>query len=91
MKSFKTITDLLVKKDKSSSERLQKNRVRVAIENMCQEYLTDFNDVLFFEALPKALDDTIAVIEEPKLTTRYEFTQESDTVFSGMRREVKVN
>lgn len=76
------------KKDKKGGVLLEKNKVRSAIENICKEFLLDFDDVLTFEALPNALDNTLAVITEPELNAKYEFYQESETIFCVRLREL---
>ena len=90
MKTFDILKDKFFNKDKGSSERLEKNRVRVAIEGACSEFLTDFNSVLTFEALPNALDGTLAVIEEPSLTAKYDFYQVSETIFQVRLKEINL-
>lgn len=90
MKTLEILKDKFFNKDKATSERLEKNRVRVAIEGACNEYLTDFNSVLTFEALPNALDGTLAVIEEPNLTAKYDFYQVSETIFQVRLREINL-
>lgn len=90
MKSVKIIFERLFAKDKSSGERLERNRVRNAIENLCQTYLLDFDDTLTFEALPSALDNTLAVIEEPALTAKYDFAQVSETLFQARLKDLGI-
>ena len=88
MKSTKIILERLFNKDKSSGEHLEKNRVRNAIEDICKTYLLDFDDVLTFEALPGALDNTLAVIEEPDLVSKYDFVQVSQTLFQARLKDL---
>lgn len=71
----------LFTKEKTSGERLERNRVRSAIETMAQTYLTDFDSVLTFEVLPKYLDSALVVIEESDLKSRYDIEQCDDTLF----------
>lgn len=72
MKTAKILLERLFSKDKTGGALLEKTKVRNAIESMCQVYLVDFDDTLTFEALPEALDSTLAVIEEPSLTSKYD-------------------
>lgn len=90
MKSAKILFSRLFTKDKTSGERLEKNRVRNAIENLCQTYLVDFDDILTFEALPSVLDSTLAVIEEPALTAKYDFAQVSETLFQVRLKDLGI-
>ena len=46
--------------------------------------------MLTFEALPNALDNTIAVITEKELNSKYEFIQEDETIFSVRLRELDI-
>lgn len=88
MESIPLLMSKFFKKDKKGGTLLEKNKVRSAIENICKEYLVDFDDVLTFEALPNALDNTLAVITEPELNAKYEFYQESETIFCVRLREL---
>lgn len=81
MKTFQLLKRKLFAKKKTSSERLERNRVRNAIETMAQTYLTDFDSVLTFEVLPKYLDSALIVIEESDLRSRYDIVQCDDTLF----------
>lgn len=78
------------KKESGNQERFEKSKVRVAIETVCEQYLLNFDDVLTFEVLPKALDNTLELIEEQVLTNKYEFEQISDTLFRVRLREFSV-
>ena len=90
MKSIKILFERVFVKDKTSGERLEKNKVRNAIESLCQTYLLDYDDTLTFEALPNALDSTLAVIEEPALTSKYDFVQESETLFKVRLKDLGI-
>lgn len=90
MKSIKILFERIFVKDKTSGERLEKNKVRNAIESLCQTYLLDYDDTLTFEALPNALDSTLAVIEEPALTSKYDFVQESETLFKVRLKDLGI-
>lgn len=90
MKVFEVLKDNMVKKDTSSSERLERNRVRASIEAMCEDRLKDSSDILTFEALPSAINDVISVLEEPVLAEKYEFAQISETLFQIKMRELDV-
>lgn len=90
MKFISLLVSKASKKDSTSHERLEKSKVRVAIESICEQYLVNFNDVLTFEALPSALDNTLELIEEQALTNKYEFEQISDTLFRVRLKEVNV-
>ena len=90
MKVFEVLKDSMTKKDNSSTERLERNRVRASIEAMCEDRLKDSSDILTFEALPSAINDVISVLEEPVLAEIYEFAQISETLFQIKMRELDV-
>lgn len=91
MKSWTTLKHKFFHKEKRKSVALlEKSKVRSAIESMCKEYLLDYDDVLTFEALPNALDNTLAVITEPALTSKYEFGQLDQTIFCVSLREIDI-
>lgn len=90
MKSFNLLLEKMNKKDYSSHERLEKSKVRAAIESICQENLQDFDDIMVFEALPNAIDNTLAVIEEPMLSSKYEFEQIDESLFRVRLREISI-
>lgn len=90
MKFVNLLVHKMTKKDNASHERLEKSKVRVAIESLCEQYLVNFDDVLTFEALPSALDNTLELIEEQVLTNKYEFEQISDTLFRVRLKEINV-
>lgn len=90
LKTFRILSDRFLSKGSNSVDRLEKNKVRNAIERVCLENLLDFNDVLTFEALPNALDSTLAVIEEPSLTKKYDFYQITATLFQARLKEISV-
>lgn len=90
MKTIALLKDKYSSKGNSSSARLDKNRVRIAIEFLCEKYLVEFGDVLTFESLPKALNSTVSVIEERVLTSKYEFEQLSETLFRVRLKEISI-
>lgn len=90
MKSVEILLSKVNKKDSSSRERLEKSKVRAAIESICQENLQDFNDMMVFEALPNAIDNTLAVIEEPLLASKYEFEQINESLFRVRLKELSI-
>lgn len=75
------------KNGKTTSQRLEKNKVRASIESLCRTHLSDYDAVLTFEALPNAIDATLEVIEEPALADKYDFFQYSETLFQVRLKE----
>lgn len=90
MKVLDVLKDNMSKKDNSSTERLERNKVRASIESMCEDRLKDSDDILTFEALPSAINDVISVLEEPVIAEKYEFAQISETLFQIKLRELDI-
>ena len=90
MKVLDVLKDNMSKKDNSSTERLERNKVRASIESMCEDRLKDSDDILTFEALPSAINDVISVLEEPVVAEKYEFAQISETLFQIKLRELDI-
>lgn len=90
MKVFDVLKEKAVRKDTSSAERLERNRVRASIEVMCEDRLKTSDDILTFEALPSAINDVIFVLEEPIIAEKYEYIQISETLFQIKMRELDI-
>lgn len=90
MEIFTVLKDKMSKKDTTSTDRLERNRVRATIESICDANLKDSFDVLTFEALPSAINDVISVLEEPRLKEKYEFIQVSETLFQIKMKELNI-
>lgn len=90
MKFIKSFIDLYMRKDTSSSEKLEQNKVKATIEGLCDNYLSDSNDVLVFEALPSAIEDVISIFTTQSLSERYEYTQIEETLFAIKLRELDI-
>ena len=59
------------------------NQVRLTIEQFGDKYLKNADDILQFEATSKeALDATLDVLDSDKFKEKYEFSQDSETLFS---------
>lgn len=87
MKILNALGKSLKKKDNLSYEKLEYSNVRNAIETQCEKYLFNVDDILVFEALPSALDATLAALEDTQFQEKYEFAQESPTIFMVRLRE----
>jgi hypothetical protein len=90
MKIFKALASAAKKRDTVSQDRLELNRVRATIEELCERYLQDSNDIFEFEALPSAIDNTLAILETPYFLERYEFQQISETCFIIRLKELDI-
>lgn len=81
MEVIKALIRAYRNKDNTPTERLEYNRVRATIEAYCEEYLMDVNQILKFEALPSAIDATLAYLDSKQFNEKYEFQQVSETIF----------
>lgn len=91
MKFFNALFETTLKRrDETPMERLEYNKVQGAIERLCDTYLKVPDDVLYFEALPSAIDSTLACVESENFLEKYEFTQESETIFAVKLRELDI-
>lgn len=83
---FKT----LHKTDNTSTEHLEKNRIRSTLESLCEDKLSDGTSILTFEALPSALPYVISILEEPMFLEKYDFEQVSETIFKIKPKEMNL-
>ncbi|MBO5424761.1 MAG: hypothetical protein J6A25_04535 [Lachnospiraceae bacterium] len=90
MKLFKALAETSKRKDTMPMERLDYNRVRVTIEEQCNKYLKNSEDIFQFEALPSAIDATLACLESKQFLEKYEFSQVSETLFIVRMRELDI-
>ena len=81
MKIINAIGQSIRKMDTKPFEKLESNRVRNTIEYYCEQYLKSVDDILTFEALPNALDATLTALESKQFLEKYEFAQETQTIF----------
>ena len=90
MKIVKALLSTMKKKDVVSQERFVYNQTRQTIEELCNKYLMNTEDILRFEALPSTIDDTVAILESDYFKERYEFSQVSETLFDVRLRELNI-
>lgn len=90
MKLFNALMQVAKRKDDTPMERLEYNRVRATIEEQCERYLKDSDDIFKFEALPNAIDATLACLESTQFLEKYEFSQVSETCFIVRLRELDI-
>ena len=83
LKIIRALQDNAVTKDTKPTEKLFSNQVRLTIEQVGDKYLKNADDILQFEATSKeALDATLDVLDSDKFKEKYEFSQDSETLFS---------
>lgn len=83
LKIIRALQDNAVTKDTKPTEKLLNNQVRLTIEQFGDKYLKNADDILQFEATSKeALDATLDVLDSDKFKEKYEFSQDSETLFS---------
>lgn len=90
MKIFGALASTMKKKDKVNQERFDYNRVRSTIEEICEKYLIDGSDILVFEALPSAIDNTLSILDTEYFRERYEFEQTSESLFMIKLKEIDI-
>lgn len=90
MKLFHALSEVGKNKDSTPTERLEYNRVRATIEEQCSKYLVNDDDIFEFEALPSAIDATLAYLESPQFLEKYEFEQKNETCFYVRLRELDI-
>jgi len=90
LKLFKVLSDNSRKKDDAPTERLEINRVRITIEEQCNKYIHSSDDIYRFEAYPDVIDATLAVLESKSFQEKYEFAQESESIFLIRLRELDI-
>ena len=90
MKVTAAIKALTKKNDTVNKDRLNTSLVRKAIEEQCNIYLKNNQDILEFEALPNALDETVNVLSDYSFQERYEFEQVSNSVFRIKLRDINL-
>lgn len=77
--------------DKNKSKALmEKQRVRTAIEGICEKYLKDADDTLTFEVSSKDLPYAVMVISEDPLISKYEIYQISESMFSAYLKTLDI-
>lgn len=83
LKIIRALQDNAAKKDTKPTEKLLNNQVRLTIEQLGDKYLKNADDILQFEATSKeALDATLDVLDSDRFKEKYEFSQDSETLFS---------
>lgn len=83
LKIIRALNENAKKRDTKPTEKLLTNQIRLTIERLGDKYLKDADDILQFEATSKsALDATLDVLTSDKFREKYEFSQDSETLFS---------
>lgn len=90
LKLFYALGEAAKKKDNAPMERFEYNKVRSTIESQCRKYLKSSTDIFKFEALPSAIDATLACLESKIFQEKYEFSQVSETCFIVRLRELDI-
>lgn len=77
-------------KDNRSETRdmMNKQRVKNAIVDLCNAYLSEAGEEFVFEVTQKDLPYAVVVITEEPLKSRYFITQISDSLFSARLQEI---
>lgn len=91
MKFINALFANMRKTDNTSTDHLERNRLRATLEGLCAEYLDgDEDDILEFEASEKALPYVVSILEEPVFLDKFEFQQVDDSLFQIRQRELSI-
>lgn len=90
MKLLNALLSEMKRKDNTPMERLEYNRVRAKIEEQCEQYLKDSDDIYTFEALSSNIDATLACLESVQFSEKYEFSQINETCFMVRLKELDI-
>jgi pterin-4a-carbinolamine dehydratase len=90
IKLLNALAEIAKTKDNTPMEKLEYNRVRSTIEDQCEKYLQSPDDIYQFEALPSAIDATLACLEGKQFLEKYEFSQISETCFVVRLKELDI-
>jgi hypothetical protein len=90
IKLLNALAEIAKTRDNTPMEKFEYSRVRSTIEEQCEKYLVTPDDMFEFEALPSAIDATIAYLESKHFLEKYEFQQISDTCFVVRLKEFDI-
>ena len=90
MKLFSVLKNNYNQTDTTSMEHLSTSLVRKAIEEMCDKYLQSASDILEFEALPNAINETLEILTTSSFQEKYEFEQINASCFRIKLRELNL-
>ena len=90
LKIVSALMSNMKKTDNTSTEHLEKNRIRSTLESMCDRMLADGTSILEFEALPNTLPYVVSILEEPMFLEKYEFEQVSESLFHIKPKEINL-
>ena len=74
-----------------TKDMMNKQRVKNAIADLCNAYLSDIGQEFIFEVSPKDLQYAVVVIDEEPLKSRYTIMQISDSLFSAKLQEISLD
>lgn len=83
----KLMTKSKTSKNKDSTAHLQKSRIKVEIETLCDSKLVYTGDMIQFEIDEKNLDYVISIVETGMIS-KYDIVQLDRTVFGATLKEV---
>lgn len=73
-----------------TKDLMQRQRVKNAIQNICDSKITGPDEVLEFEISPKDLPYATEVIVEEPLKSKYDIIQTSETLFMAQLRVLDI-
>lgn len=90
IKIITALIETFKKKDTTSMEHLEKNRIRSTIEGLCNKYLVTSDAILEFEASKSALPYVVSILEEPLFLEKYDFMQMTESLFQMRMKEINL-
>lgn len=81
-----------VKKARSNEDsfRIDTQQCAMQLEELCKEYLKEYDDVLTFECDPKYIDSMILLLSDKDLTLRYDISQVSNTLYKIALKDLEL-
>lgn len=90
MRSVRILLNRLTAKDTSKDYKYNTNRAKNDIDELCTQYLVDFDDVFVFEVSPSVLDIVVNVIDKEPLSLKYDIMQVDETLFRVMLKDLRI-
>lgn len=77
-------------KNSEVKDLMHKQKVKNAILQLCEEHIKDPDDLFTFEILPSDLPYATEVVDEESISSRYQITQTSATLFVAKLKVIEL-
>lgn len=88
MKFFKALLESKKHTDSIQSDRYDYNKVKSAINEVCEKYLQGSEDILTIEVMSNVLDWALTYFTSNEFLENYEFSQVDATIFKVKLKEL---